>query len=124
MFDAEYLLNLIGTKLGLSVTPYGNFVDTFLRYLDMADENTTLTLKSPAYIRNSLHNNGYASKLFNLIVGGKRYEFLKGEQVYYSGWDNLYLMFDKLTDTIADIINHPKGANIDKIPHQFMRQRA
>lgn len=118
MFEVEDFLKLIGLKVGMKPTnKYGLFIEEFLKRIDKYDGNTILILKSPAHIRNSLHNNGYASYDFELLVGNNLYKFVKDQQVYYTGWDNLYLMFDRLIDKIVEIIDSPKIQIINQIPH-------
>jgi hypothetical protein len=121
MFLIEDFLKVVGKKIGVKdIQNYAAFVKVFLKLIDMIDDKTLLILKSPAHIRNSLHNNGHTSYDCKLLIGNNEYEFKKGDQMYYSGWDNLYLLFDLLIDKVTEIVENPKVKSIEHIPHSFM----
>jgi hypothetical protein len=54
-------------------------------------------------------------------LSGKDFTNLKvGEQITYSGWDNLYIMFDELLEVLVLIIDSPKVKQVPIIPHTSM----
>jgi hypothetical protein len=119
MFDVEHFLRLLakGLQLALQNNNYGTLADEVLRSVGLTTSDSLLILKNIAHIRNSLHNNGFVGYDFVILIGSNRYSFTKGQQVYYTGWDNLYIMFDKLIDTLVEIINSKKLKSIKIIPH-------
>jgi hypothetical protein len=74
-------------------------------------------LNAPAQVRNSLHNNGYAGFNFEITLRGRTYNFIKDQQVKFTGWDNLYIFFDELLDVLIEIINNPAVQKINNVPH-------
>lgn len=119
MFDVEHFLRLSakGLQLSLQNNNYGTLADELLRTVGIITSDSLLIMKNVAHIRNSLHNNGYAGYDFVMLVGSNRYSFTKGQQVNYTGWDSLYIMFDQLIDKLVDIINSKKLKSINTIPH-------
>jgi len=126
MFEIEHFLKLIARMIEMKkINQYGQFTEEFLKLIDKYDKNTFLVLTSPAHVRNSLHNNGYSSYDFQLLVGDISYEFLAGQQVTQTGWDDMYSMFDKLVDKLIEIIESQKVQSLQQIPHtsmSFMQQ--
>jgi hypothetical protein len=119
MFDVEHFLRLLakGLQIALQNNKYGTLADELLRSVGLSTSDNLLTIKNIADIRNSLHNNGFASYDFVILVGSNRYSFTMGQQVYYTGWDNLYIMFEQLIDKLVEIINSKKLKSIKIIPH-------
>ena len=71
-------------------------------------------------IRNSLHNNGYIKILnqgFDLQIGAKKYVFQKGQQITFSGWNNLLIITKELLNIIIQIIENKDIKLIKKIEH-------
>jgi hypothetical protein len=119
MFDVEHFLRFSakGLQLSLQNNNYGTLADELLRTVGITTSDSLLIMKNIAHIRNSLHNNGYAGYDFVMLVGSNRYSFTKGQQVYHTGWDSLYVMFDKLINKLVEIINSKKFKSIKIIPH-------
>lgn len=120
MFDVEHFLRLSARTLQVSLknNKYGTLVDELLGTVGIKTSDSLLIMKNIAHLRNSLHNNGFAGYDFVILVGSNRYSFTKGQQVYYTGWDNLYIMFDKLIDKLTEFINTKKLKAIKTIPHE------
>lgn len=120
MFDVEKFLSDVVDHLGL--TPkrkYSVIVDELSR-INMIDSNEKQVLTVPAEIRNTLHNNGYAGRDFMGTVRGVPFNFVRGTQVRFAGWNNLYIVFDELVDVLTKIIENPSVQRIPKIPHTSM----
>ena len=78
-------------------------------------------LNALALVRNSLHNNGYHTEEdFEMVIRGISYKFEKDKQVKFSGWGNLYIMFDELLDVIEFILETTDVKKLAKIPHTLM----
>jgi hypothetical protein len=122
MFDIEYFLNILAEHLGVKTDGgYWRVTERMKESLNLTDQQFKI-LNVPAALRNSLHNNGYhMQKDFEVVICGKLYKFEKGKQVMFSGWDNLYIMFDKLLDVIVFIIESAKVKRLTKIPHASMK---
>jgi hypothetical protein len=120
MFDAEYFLNSLAERLGIKTDGgYWKVTERMKKSLKLTDDQFKI-LNVPAVVRNSLHNNGYHLKEnFEVDIRGKLYKFQKGKQVNFSGWDNLYIIFDELLDVIVFIIESAKVKQLTKIPHAF-----
>jgi hypothetical protein len=72
-------------------------------------------------VRNSLHNNGYHNKeYFKGDIRGRSYGFVNGEKITFSGWDDLYIMFDELLGVIEIITESPQVKQFPKNPHTSM----
>lgn len=119
VFDVEHFLRLSANGLQLAVrnNNYGTLVDELLRTARITTSDSCLIMKNIVHIRNSLHNNGYAGYGFVMLVGSNRYFFTKGQQVKYTGWDSLYIMFDQLIDKLVEIINSKKLKTVKTILH-------
>jgi hypothetical protein len=122
MFDTEVLLASLASCLGLNPErKYYKLTNQLLSHLYVTDyEKDYKALNAPAQIRNSLHNNGYAGYDFEACLGGRSYRFIKGQQITFTGWDNLYIFFDALLDALVKIIDNPIIQKISKIPHTSM----
>jgi hypothetical protein len=121
MFEVEYFLNSLAEGLGIkTVGGYWNVTERMKKSLKLTDQQFKI-LNVPAAVRNSLHNNGYhMQKDFEVVIRGKSYKFEKGKQIMFSGWDNLYVMFDELLDVIVSIIESAEVKQLTKIPHTSM----
>jgi hypothetical protein len=121
MFDIENFLNSLAERLGKKTDGgYRKVTRTIKDSLKLTDEQFKI-LNLPAVVRNSLHNNGYhTEKDFEVVIRGKSYKFEKGKQIMFSGWDNLYVMFDELLDVIVSIIESAEVKQLTKIPHTSM----
>jgi hypothetical protein len=123
MFDVEYFLFSLGKSLDLDRDKEGYYKYTryFLLHIGIKDDNKFQILNAPAKIRNCLHNNGYyANDDFEITLRGRSYKFVKGKQVEFTGWDNLYIFFDELLKVLTEIVDNPVIQKIDKIPHTSM----
>jgi hypothetical protein len=129
MFDTECLLaSMVGCLGSDPKAKYYELTEHLLLCLDIKDKtfgnlrdhHYYKVLNAPAQIRNSLHNNGYGGYDFKVTLRGRSYKFTKGQQVTFTGWDNLYIFFDELLDVLVEIINNPAIQNISKIPHTSM----
>jgi hypothetical protein len=118
MFEVEHFLKSIAKLLPVKTNGgYWKMTERMKESLNLTDKQFKI-LNVPAALRNSLHNNGYhMQEDFEVVICGKLYKFEKGEQVIFSGWDNLYIMFDKLLDVIVFIIESAKVKQLTKIPH-------
>jgi hypothetical protein len=127
MFDTEYFLASIADRLGLdsNKTKYYKLTEQLLLRLkikgmerdNIKDHKYYKVLNAPAQVRNSLHNNGYAGFNFEITLRGRTYNFIKDQQVKFTGWDNLYIFFDELLDVLIEIINNPAVQKINNVPH-------
>lgn len=123
MFNVEHLIKSIldyfnqNTNLG-----YGQLFDSFLIKLNISDNQITNILKLPASIRNTLHNNGYTKyPINNTILRNKTYVANAGEQIDFTGWDNIYIIIDEMSDCLINIIDKNTEMNSEnnilKKPH-------
>lgn len=122
MFDVEHFIKTILDYFDHSTgNGYGQLVDDFLNELKIQDVQKTKILKLPAGVRNALHNNGYTKyPIVKTILHGRVYGASIGDQITFSGWDNIYIMIDELVDCIIDIIDNSKinsEKHIPKKPH-------
>ena len=122
MFDVEHFIKSILDHFGQDAgSGYGKLVDSFLEEMKILDAQKINILKLPASVRNALHNNGYTKYSINkTVLRGRTYAANKGDQIDFSGWDNIYIMIDELIDLIIDIVDNSKinlENNIPKKPH-------
>jgi len=117
MFDIEHFLKTIMSALGVENNKgYYSFSEDFLYEIDFYNPQRFKILNAPAQMRNSLHKDGYASKNFDVILRGHEYNFVRGQQINFAGWDNLYIMFDEIIDLLIEIIKQPRVKGVQQIP--------
>jgi len=108
MFDVEmFIKNLMR---GCEYPPKGTYYDftqKFLQFLGIDDYQKHKILNAPYQIRNSLHNNGYVYHDFQIELRGKKYDFIKGQQLKYVSWYDLYVFTDELIDLLSEIVKNP-----------------
>jgi len=116
MFDVEHfiksILDYFGQDVGLG---YGKLTENFLIELKISDTQKMNILKLPASIRNALHNNGYTKYSINkTVLRSRTYVANKGDQINFSGWDNIYIIIDEMIDLLIDIIDKNSKINSEK----------
>lgn len=117
MFDVEDFIKELAKGLKKPAKgKYYEFTKKFLKDLDIYFEQKYKILNAPYQIRNSLHNNGYAYHNFDISLRGRLYKFVKGQQITFTGWNDLYFFFDELTDLLFEITKNPKVKHISLIP--------
>lgn len=123
MFDVEDFFNKIMLKVDPAYNPTKD--ESFwivsrecLRVLNMGTEQNHKILNLPYKIRNTLHNNGFHQGRhdFEITLRGKPYEFVRGQQIFFADWDNLYIVFDELVSLLIEIVNSPVLQKIENIP--------
>jgi hypothetical protein len=120
MFDVEHFLNSIAKLLGIKSRGYRDMTGKLRKPLSLTNYQLDI-LNFPSRIRNTLHNNGYHTEDdFKMKIRGREYKFENGKQIRFSGWDNLYIIFDELLDVIEIIIESPQVKQLPKIPHTSM----
>jgi len=128
IFYTEQLLKSINVKMGINAArdKYWNITKNLLVYLepsltsdDIKDNRNHLILNTPAQIRNTLHNNGYAGMEFDIVVDERILSFKKGQLLVGTGWITLYKIFGALTELLLEILNNPKIRNIRDIPELY-----
>jgi hypothetical protein len=119
IFDVENFLRDIVKQLGTNTddVTYRGLIGKLQRQLNLTVDQTRI-LRAPSDVRNSLHNNGFHTENnFEVVIRGKTYKFVKNDKVSFTGWDNLYIMFDALVDVIEFILQSAYVRNLPNIPH-------
>jgi hypothetical protein len=121
ILNVEHFLKSIVKLLGMNKeVGYGEMTRKLKNPLNLTDYQLDI-LNALAHVRNSLHNNGYHTEEdFEMVIRGKSYKFEKDKQVKFSGWDNLYIMFDEVLDVIVVIIESTEVKQLAKIPYASM----
>lgn len=120
MFDVGHFLNSVAKLLEIKTKRYSDMIGELKNPVKLTDYQLDV-LKVPAFVRNSLHNNGYHTKNdFEVAIRGKLYKFEKGKHVMFAGWDNLYIIFNELLDVIEIIIESLQVKQFPKISHTSM----
>lgn len=110
MFDIEDFLKSIMAASGNPMDDgYYVMTEKLLKLLDLYDKQNHGILNAPAQIRNSLHNGGFASYDFEVIIKEKTFKFKRGERIVFASWDNIYLILDELVNLIKIIIKNKKN---------------
>jgi len=116
MFQVELLLKGITGKLKLKVEKktYSNIVNVLIRKLSTSDHDQKIKyLMSTAHLRNALHNNGYhLNNDFKVEVDGKTFDFIKGKEIDFAGWQNIFILINKTIDTLEEILESPSIKNV------------
>lgn len=124
MFEVENFLKSLKDGLGIQSTEgYYKFTEKLLAHLSITDTKKHKILNLPAQVRNSLHNNGYSTRDFEIELRRNTYKIEQGKQINFSGWDHMYIFFDELLDVLVEIIDNPIMKNISKIPHNSMYEQ-
>lgn len=109
MFLTEHLIkNLMNGLHEKSSEGYFKLTKTFLSKIQFYTDQNHKILNAPAQMRNSLHNNGYASFNFEVTIQGKTYQFINGKQVRFAGLDTIFIFYSELLDLLIKIIEQPK----------------
>jgi len=109
MFDVEHLIKSMLDILSLPTKKgYYSITEDLLKVLNLYDVQKHKILTLPAQVRNSLHNNGYTDFDIDVSLRGRLFQAKKSQQVTFSGWDNLYIMLDEMTDLLIDIVDNSK----------------
>jgi hypothetical protein len=119
IFDVENFLRDIVKQLGTNTddVTYRGLIGKLQRQLNLTVDQTRI-LRAPSDVRNSLHNNGFHTENnFEVVIRGKTYKFVKNDKVSFTGWENLYIMFDALVDIIEFILQSAYVRNLPNIPH-------
>lgn len=112
MFDVEHLVTSLIVGVGEKPkTQYGALCRQLVRSLGMDPQPSLDALLLPAYVRNSLHNNGFASQGFDFEINGTPYAVPEGEQIRFAGWNNLRLMVEALSEALLLILEREKLAS-------------
>ena len=121
MFNIEIFLKNLAKGLGKKTDiSYRTLTRTIKDSLSLTDDQFDI-LNVLARVRNSLHNNGYHTEEdFEVVIRGKSYKFEENKQVKFSGWDDLYIMFDELLDVMVVIIESTEVKQLTKIPYTSM----
>ena len=118
IFDVEHFLKSIVKQLNMNPADgYWKLTKQLKNKLNLSGDQCNI-LNLPAFTRNSLHNNGYHTKDdFKVVIGIKTYKFEKGKKITFSGWGDLYIMFDELLYVIEHILQSADVRKEMKIPH-------
>lgn len=117
MFDVEHFIKDLMKGLEKPAQgKYFQFSEKLLKILEINSEQKHKILNAPYQARNSLHNDGYSYHDFEISLRGKSYNFVKGQQITFFGWDTLHIFFDELIDVLIEITNNPKIEDISLIP--------
>lgn len=123
MFDVEvFIKNIMKGLEKPAKGKYFDFTKQLLKNLNMYTEQNHKILNALYQLRNSLHNNGYAYHDFNITLRTRKYSFEKGKRIEFTGWDDLYIFFDELTDILIDIVKNLKLQKIGLIDHTSIRE--
>ena len=148
IFYTEQLLKSINVTIGkhLSRDGYWNITRDLLFYLDpsltesltkslkkpnyikmkndiIKNDKNHLILNTPAQIRNTLHNNGYTNKDFDIVVNDKLISVKKDKQLVGKGWMTLCKVFDALIELLLVILYNPKIEKIKRIPELYKSEQ-
>jgi len=99
------------------------FTEKLLTHLSITDTKKHKILNLPAQVRNSLHNNGYATVDFEMELRGNTYKIEQGKQITFSDWNHIYIFMDELLDVLVEIIDSSTMKKIPKIPHNSMYEQ-
>ena len=117
----EDFINAICQELfRISFTNYSKAIENLCNKIFPNDLTKFHGLYSLYLIRNSLHNNGSVKILkndFDLHLEGRKYEFRRGQQITFAGWDNLPIIVRHLLNIITEIIENKNIQSIPKIKH-------
>jgi len=107
MFYTEQFVIVLLKKLNqTSSNGYYKNTENLLNALTKNVGQNLKILILPAQVRNSLHGNGYTDYDIDVTLRGNSFKAKKGEQVKFTGWDNLYIMLDEMTDLIIDLVEN------------------
>jgi hypothetical protein len=148
IFYTEQLLKSINVKIGkhLSRNGYWNITRDLLFFLDpsltkslakslkkanyikmkndiIKKDKNHLILNTPAQIRNTLHNNGYTNKDFDVIIDNMLISIKKDKQLVGTGWITLCKVFDALVELLLEILHNPKIEGIRYIPELYKSEQ-
>jgi len=123
MFDVEDFINKIMMKINPTYNPtkdksFWIVSQECLKVLNMDDGQNYKILNLPYKIRNTLHNNGFhhGKQDFEITLREKPYKFVRGRQIFFADWDNLYVFFDELINLLIKMVNSPVLRKIQNIP--------
>ena len=131
MFYTEQLLMSINSYLKEydENDGYSTLTKKLLIFLGYSEANNILDnrnyviLNTPAQIRNTLHNNGYAGRDFKIIIDGEICHIIKGQQLERTGWATLYKIFEALIELLNEILDNNKIENIKYIPELYKSEQ-
>lgn len=107
MFCTEHFVKDVLNKLNQpTLDGYYTLTKNLLKILNVYDDQKHKTLTLPSQVRNSLHNVGYTDFDIDVTLRGEHFKAKKGQQVKFSGWNELYIMIDEMTDLIIDLIEN------------------
>ena len=107
MFYTEQFVIVLLKKLNqTSSNGYYKNTENLLNALTKNVGQNLKILTLPAQVRNSLHGNGYTDYDIDVTLRGTSFNARKGEQVKFTGWDDLYIMLDEMTDLIIDLVEN------------------
>lgn len=120
MFQVESLLKMIRNNLPntSSNDSYGKIAEDVVRITHPTNWQQQLdVLRTPALIRNCLHNSGVHNKpSVSLIVNGRTFSFVQNQMFGNAGWDNLYFVIDELVNVLDEILTSQDVTQITNIP--------
>lgn len=123
MFDVEHFIkNMLDHFNQNTEFGYWKLIDNLLIELNITDTQTTNILKLPASVRNALHNNGYTKyPISNIVLRNNTYVANSGDQITFTGWNNIYVIIDEMADCLISIIDGNTRINsennIPRKPH-------
>lgn len=118
MFDVEmFIKNLMRGCEHPPKGKYYDFTQDFLKFLGITDTQKHKIMNAPYQIRNSLHNNGYVYHDFQIELRGKKYEFIKSQQLKHASWSDMYVFIDELIDVLSEIVKNPTVSSRGLILH-------
>lgn len=121
MFHVEdFIKNIMKALNKPAKGKYYEFTKQFLKNLGIFTDQRWRILNAPYQLRNSLHNNGIAYDDFFIELEGKKYQFQKGKQIDFAGWDTLYIFFNSLVDVLLESVKTRNLEKIEFIPHSYI----
>jgi hypothetical protein len=117
----EDFINAICEELfGKTFPKYSISIQRLCDRIFPASQDKFNRLYSLYLVRNTLHNNGFLKILkndFNLQIGSRLYQFRKGQQLTFTGWQDLFIITGDLISVITELIENPNILGISKIKH-------
>jgi len=126
MFEVEVFIKVIASELNISLVTSGRRPRSKgYRAITTEIINTLFTnnqqqridyLNFPARIRNCLHASGYhTEENYSVNIGGKDYDFIKGQKINFVTWTEIIFFLNKLIDVLEEILNLKRFTDVTKI---------
>lgn len=113
-FAIENLLRTLVRSMGISahLSKYYRITKALIEALEL-DSSLTGELMVPAYIRNTLHNNGlHKWNSCDFEINGVHYEFKQNEHLECATWPHIAHVLENSANIIATIYGHSRVCTI------------